>query len=155
VLALYAVTAIVVFLVVLWLVRRLPRQAEAVVPRSWRWSGFLVWASLLMGGFTGVSAMISPALHGLPDAVAAVLGGAIFGAVVALVIWIGSSLALYAEPRAWRWAVLYQVVALAGDLFASAGSGGVSFLIVSVIPAAGLIALALAFRNPPVPAARA
>ena len=152
-LALYAISAIVVFLVATWFLRHRLRPADLVVPRAWRISGWLVWASLFLGGFTGVGSLLRPALGSLPTSVADIVGGALFGLVVALVVWIGASLAFYADVQVWRWAVLYQVVALAGDVFASAGAGGVSYAIVTVVPFAGLLALAFAFRTPPSPTA--
>lgn len=148
-LALYGGSAIAVFLVATWFLRQRLRASDAVVPPAWRWSGWLVWASLLLGGFTGVSALLGPALAGLPAALGAVVSGALFGLVVALVIWVGASLAFHADVDVWRWAVLFQVIALAGDVFASTTSAGAAYLVVALVPAAGLVALALAFRDPP------
>ena len=78
--------------------------------------------------------------------------------VSALVVRVGAGLTLHADPRFWKWAVLFQVVALGGDLFASAQSGNPYFGVAMVAPAIGLLCLAMAFRTrdqaqPPTPSA--
>ncbi len=146
---LYGGLAIGVFLVVTWLLRRGFTSTDVEVPRVWRIAGQLVWASLFLGGFNGLSAMASPVLTNLPDTAAVVVGGALFGLVVALVVYLGAALSMRADMGMWRWAVLYQVIALAGiALFAGRPGGGIALLL-AVVPLCGLVALASAFRNPP------
>ena len=148
----YGVAAAVVFLVVLWLTGRgAAAPGDIEVPRAWRASGWLVWAALLLGGFTGIAQLVAPALSGLSGVAHDVVAGAVLGGVVALVVRLGAGLATRADARLWRWAVLFQVVALAGDLLAAGATGSAAYAVASLVPAVGLVALALAFRTPPAP----
>lgn len=152
---LYGVTAIVVFLGVTWFARRSLAPTGVVVPRAWRAAGLLVWLSMLLGGFSGIRQVVEPLLSQLSAPIAAVAGGALFGGIVAFLVLVGAGLSLYADARFWRWAVLYQVVALAGDILAGGSIGNPVYAAAAVVPAAGLIALALARRTPPEAPARA
>ena len=145
----YGVAAVVVFLVVLWFTRRSLAPSEVEVPRWWRVSGWLVWISLLFGGFSGVAQLTAPLLSGLSASAHDLVSGALFGAIVALVVRVGAALALHADMDLWKWAVLFQVVALGGDLLAAGASGAPAYAVAAVIPALGLFALAMAFRTPP------
>lgn len=148
----YGVAAAVVFLVVLGLTRgasSLPERSGAEVPRAWRLSGWLVWASLLLGGFSGVQQLVAPLLSGLSGTVHDLVAGAVLGGVVALVVRLGAGLASRADTGLWKWGVLFQVIALGGDVLAAGATGSSAYAAAAVVPGAGLIALALAFRAPP------
>jgi hypothetical protein len=148
---LYGGLAIGVFLVVTWFLRSGFSAGAVEVPRVWRIAGQLVWASLFLGGFNGLSAMAQPVLTSLPETVAVVVGGALFGLVVALVVYLGAAISMRADMGMWRWAVLYQLIALAGIvLLAGKGAGSIGLLL-TVVPLCGLVALYGAFRNPPQP----
>jgi hypothetical protein len=125
----YGVALVVTFLVVLWLTGRGRVRREIEVPRSWRLSGVMVWISLLVGG-------------------------AALGLVVALVVRLGAGIALEADMGLFRWAVLFQLIALAGDLLAAGSTGVSAYAALAVIPAFGLVSLAMAFRDPPRPTPR-
>ena len=155
----YWVSALVVFLAVAWLTRSSVPGDLAAVPVWWRLSGFFVWVAMFLGGFSGVSALTGPVVKPFAEPLASIVGGAIFGAVVALVVRIGAALTLHADTRFWKWAVLFQVVALGGDFVASATTGNPYFAVAMLIPAVGLLCLAMAFRTrdeaePPAPPAR-
>ena len=154
---LYGGFAIGVFLVVTWLLRSRFGAGDVEVPRVWRIAGLLVWASLFLGGFNGLAAMARPVLSNLPDTVAVVAGGALFGLVVALVVYLGAAISMRADMDMWRWAVLYQIIALAGIVLLAGQPGAGAALLLAVVPLCGLVALAAAFRNPPpvVPAPQA
>jgi hypothetical protein len=145
----YGVSAVAVFLVVLWFTRRALAPSGVEVPRWWRVSGWLVWISLLFGGFSGVSQLTAPLLSGLSASAHDLASGALFGAVVALVVQLGAALAMHADMGMWKWAVLFQVIALGGDLLAAGATGVPAYAVAAVIPALGLFALAMAFRTPP------
>jgi hypothetical protein len=151
VLWLYGGLALGVFLVVTWFLRRGFSSTEVKVPRVWRIAGQLVWASLFLGGFNGLSAMAAPVLTNLPDTAAVVVGGVLFGLVVALVVYLGAAISMRADMGMWRWAVLYQVIALAGVVLLAGRPGAGAALLLAVVPLCGLVALASAFRNPPQP----
>ncbi|MBI1378120.1 MAG: hypothetical protein GC157_11655 [Frankiales bacterium] len=148
---LYAASAAVVLLVATWFLRHRIRPSDVAVPRWWRLSGVLVWAALLLGGFTGVASLLSPLLSGLTGTPAAVIGGGVFGLVVALVVVVGAGLAFYADTDMWKWAALFQVIALVGNLGAAASTGQPAYTAFCVVPLAGLVALVMAFRDPPAP----
>lgn len=158
--AVYWVSAVVVFLVVAWFTRSPVAGDLAAVPVWWRLSGFFVWVALLLGGFSGVSELTAPLVKSFSEPLSSAVGGAVFGGLVALVVRLGAALALYADTRYWKWAVLFQVVALGGDLFASSTTGNPYFGVAAVVPAIGLLCLAMAFRTrdeaapPPAPPAR-
>jgi len=147
----FGVTAVAVFLVATWFARRRLAPTGNDVPRAWTWSGYLVWASMFLGGFSGLTAMAQPVTRNVTGVPGALLGGVLLGGMVSLLIWLGASLAFYADMDVWKWAVLYQVIAVAGDL----GVGGTlrdpSFALLTIVPLCGLVALAVAFRNPPTP----
>src|SRR5512141_250310 len=145
----YGVSAVAVFLVVLWYTGRGRTRAEAEAPRWWRLSGFMVWISLLLGGFAGIAQMTEPLVSGLPEGPRNVVSGAVLGAVVALVVRLGAGIALDADMGLFRWAVLFQVIALGGDLLAAGSAGVPAYAALAVIPAFGLFCLAMAFRTPP------
>lgn len=146
---LYGGLAIGVFLVVTWFLRSGFGASGVKVPRPWRIAGQLVWASLFLGGFGGLSAMAQPVLSSLPQTAAVVVGGVLFGLTVALVVYLGAAISMRADVRMWRWAVLYQVIALAGLLLLVGQGLGAVGLVLAVVPLVGLVALALAFRTPP------
>ena len=150
---LYGGLAVGVFLVVTWFLRRSFGPNDVEVPRVWRVAGQLVWASLFLGGFNGLSAMAGPVLSNLPDTAAVVVGGMLFGLVVALVVYLGAAISMRADMSMWRWAVLYQVIALAGIVLLAGRPGSGAALLLAVVPLCGLVALASAFRNPPTAAA--
>ena len=145
----YGVAAIGVFLVVLWVTRRGFAAPESEPPRQWRLAGWMIWLSLLFGGFSGVSELTAPLLSSLPTSAQQLVSGAILGGVVALVVRLGASIALHADMDMLKWGLLYQVIAL-GGLLVTAGATGISaYAALAVIPAFGLVTLFLAFRNPP------
>jgi hypothetical protein len=148
---LYAGCALLAFLVTAWLVRSGFARGDAEVSRPWRLSGWLVWASLFLGGLSGVSSMARPLLQSLAPVPQAVVGGVLLGVVVGLVVRVGAGLAFRAETGVWRWALLFQVVALAGVLLVIAPVVPAA-AVVAVVPLCGIVALALAFRDPPRPA---
>ena len=158
--AAYWVSAVVVFLVVAWFTRSPVAGDLAAVPVWWRLSGFFVWVAMFLGGFAGVSQFTAPVVKSFGEPLASAVGGALFGAIVALVVRLGAALALHADTRFWKWAVLFQVVALGGDLVASSTSGNPYFGVAAVVPVIGLLCLAMAFRTrdeaapPPAPPAR-
>ena len=82
----YGVAAIGVFLVVLWVTRRGFAAPESEPPRQWRLAGWMIWLSLLFGGFSGVSQLTAPLLSSLPTSAQQLVSGAILGGVVALVV---------------------------------------------------------------------
>lgn len=145
--AVYWVSTVVVFLVVAWFTRSPVSGDLASAPVWWRLSGFFVWVAMILGGFAGVSQLTAPIVKSFGEPWASVVGGAAFGAIVALVVRLGAALALHADTRFWKWAVLFQVVALGGDLFASSTSGNPYFGVAAVIPVIGLLCLAMAFRT--------
>ena len=145
----YGVSAVVVFLVVVWLTGRGRTPAQVAAPRWWRLSGVMVWLSLLLGGFAGISQMVAPLVSGLAETPRQVVSGAVLGGVVALVVRLGAGLALDADMGLFRWAVLFQVIALGGDLLAAGSTGVRAWAALAVVPAFGLVCLAMAFRNPP------
>lgn len=158
--AVYWVSALVVFLVVAWFTRSREAGDLAGTPVWWRLSGFFVWVSMFLGGFAGVTALLSPLVTPMGEPAASLVGGAVLGAVVALVVRLGSALALHGDVRAWRWGVLFQVVALGGDLVAAQTNPYNA--VAALIPVVGLVCLAMAFRTraeaapapPPPPVAR-
>jgi len=145
----YGTAAVVVFLVVVWVTRRGFESGGAEVPRQWRLAGAMVWLSLLFGGFSGISQLTAPLVSSLPASVQQLVSGAILGAVVALVVRLGASIALHADMDMLKWGVLFQVIALGGDLIAAGATGVSAYAALAVIPAFGLVTLFLAFRNPP------
>jgi hypothetical protein len=150
----YGVAVVVTFLVVLWLTGRGRTRREVEVPRWWRLSGVMVWISLLVGGFAAIAALLDPLVSSLPVGARDVVSGAVLGAVVALVVRLGAGLALEADLGLFRWAVLFQLVALAGDVLAAGSTGISAYAALAVIPLFGLVSLAMAFRDPPTPATR-
>ena len=156
--AAYWVSAVVVFLVIAWFTRSPVAGDLAAVPVWWRLSGFFVWVAMFLGGFAGVSQLTAPVVKSFGEPLASAVGGALFGAIVALVVRLGAALALHADTRFWKWAVLFQVVALGGDLVASSTSGNPYYGVAAVVPVIGLLCLAMAFRTrdeaaPPAPPA--
>ena len=145
----YGVSAVAVFLVVLWYTGRGRTRPESEAPRWWRLSGFMVWISLLLGGFAGIAQMIEPLVSGLPESPRYVVSGAVLGGVVALVVRLGAGIALDADMGLFRWAVLVQVIALGGDLLAAGATGVPAYAALAVVPLFGLVCLAMAFRTPP------
>jgi hypothetical protein len=145
----YGVAVVVVFLVVLWVTGRGRTRAEVEVPRSWRLAGVMVWVSLLVGGFAGISQLLDPLVSSLPANAQQPVGGAVLGAVVALVVRLGAGIALEADMGLFKWAVLFQLIALGGDILAAGSTGIPAYAALAVIPAFGLICLAMAFRTPP------
>ncbi len=145
----YGVAVVVTFLVVLWLTGRGRTRREVEVPRWWRLSGVMVWISLLVGGFAAIAQLLDPLVSSLPVGARDVVSGAVLGAVVALVVRLGAGLALEAEMGLFRWAVLFQLIAIAGDVLAAGSTGISAFAALAVIPAFGLVTLAMAFRTPP------
>ena len=145
----YGVAVVVVFLVVLWASGRGRTRTDVEVPRWWRLSGVMVWISLLLGGFAGIAQMIEPLVAGLSETARYAVSGAVLGAVVALVVRLGAGIAVDADMGLFRWAVLFQVIALAGDVIAAGSTGVSAYAALAVIPAFGLFCLAMAFRAPP------
>jgi len=145
----YGVAAAGVFLVVLWVTRRGFAAPDSEPPRQWRLAGWMIWLSLLFGGFTGVSQLTAPLLSSLPTSAQQLVGGAILGGVVALVVRLGASIALHADMDMLKWGLLYQVIALGGLLITAGATGISSYAALAVIPAFGLLSLLLAFRTPP------
>jgi hypothetical protein len=145
----YGVAVVVAFLVVLWVSGRGRTRSDVEVPRWWRLSGVMVWISLLLGGFAGIAQMIEPLVSGLSETARYAVSGAVLGAVVALVVRLGAGIAVDADMGLFRWAVLFQVVALAGEIVAAGSTGGSAYAALAVIPAFGLFCLAMAFRTPP------
>lgn len=143
----YWVSAVAVFLVVAWFTRSPVAGDLASAPVLWRLSGFFVWVAMFLGGFAGVAQLTAPLVKSFSEPLSSVVGGAVFGAIVGLVVRLGAALALHADTRFWKWAVLFQVVALGGDLFASSTTGNPYFGLAAVIPAIGLLCLAMAFRT--------
>ena len=147
--AVYGVAAVGVFLAVLWVTRRGFVAPDAQPPRQWRLAGWMIWLSLLFGGFSGVSQLTAPLLSSLPTSAQQLVSGAILGGVVALVVRLGASIALHADMEMLKWGVLYQVIALGGLLVTAGATGITAYAALAVIPAYGLVTLFLAFRNPP------
>ena len=145
----YGVAVVVVFLVVLWASGRGRTRTDVEVPRWWRLSGVMVWISLLLGGFAGIAQMIEPLVAGLSETARYAVSGAVLGAVVALVVRLGASIAVDADMGLFRWAVLFQVIALGGEIVAAGSTGASAYAALAVIPAFGLFCLAMAFRTPP------
>jgi hypothetical protein len=145
----YGVAVAVTFLVVLWWTGRGRTRREVEVPRWWRLSGVMVWISLLVGGFAAIAQLLDPLVSSLPVGVRDVVSGAVLGAVVALVVRLGAGLALEADLGLFRWAVLFQLIALAGDVLAAGSTGISAYAALAVIPLFGLVSLAMAFRDPP------
>ncbi len=145
----YGVAVVVTFLVVLWFTGRGRTRREVEVPRWWRLSGVMVWISLLVGGFAAIAALLDPLVSSLPVGVRAVVSGVVLGAVVALVVRLGAGIALEADMGLFRWAVLFQLIALAGDVLAAGSTGISAYAALAVIPIFGLVSLAMAFRDPP------
>jgi hypothetical protein len=145
----YGVAAIGVFLVVLWVTRRGFAAPESEPPRQWRLAGWMIWLSLLFGGFSGVSQLTSPLLSSLSTSTQQLVSGAVLGGVVALVVRLGASIALHADMDMLKWGVLYQVIALGGLLVTAGATGITAYAALAVIPAYGLVTLLLAFRTPP------
>jgi hypothetical protein len=145
----YGVAVVVVFLVVLWLSGRGRTPTDVEVPRWWRLSGVMVWISLLLGGFAGIAQMIEPLVSSLAETPRYAVSGAVLGAVVALVVRLGAGIAVDADMGLFRWAVLFQVIALGGELVAAGATGISAYAALAVIPAFGLFCLAMAFRTPP------
>jgi len=145
----YGIAAVVVFLVALWFTGRGRTRAEVVVPRAWRLAGVMVWVSLLVGGFSAISELLNPLVSALPANAQQLVGGAALGLVVALVVRLGAGIALEADMGLFRWAVLFQLIALAGDILAAGSTGVTAYAALAVVPAFGLVCLYLAFRNPP------
>jgi len=145
----YGVAAVVVFLVALWFTGRGRTRAEVPVPRAWRLAGVMIWVSLLVGGFSAISELLNPLVSNLPANAQQLVGGAALGLVVALVVRLGAGIALEADLGLFRWAVLFQLVALGGDILAAGSTGITAYAALAVIPAFGLVCLYLAFRNPP------
>jgi hypothetical protein len=145
--AAYWVSAVAVFLVVAWFTRSPVAGDLAAVPVWWRLSGFFVWVAMFLGGFAGVSELTAPVVKSFSEPLSSVVGGAVFGGIVALVVRLGAALALHGDTRFWKWAVLFQVVALGGDLFASSTTGNPYFSVAAVVPVIGLLCLAMAFRT--------
>jgi hypothetical protein len=88
-------------------------------------------------------------VSGLPETARYAVSGAVLGAVVALVVRLGAGIAVDADMGLFRWAVLFQVIALAGDIIAAGSTGASAYAALAVIPAFGLFCLAMAFRTPP------
>ena len=145
----YGVAAVVVFLVALWFTGRGRTRADVEVPRAWRLAGVMVWVSLLVGGFSAISELLNPLVSSLPANAQQLVGGAALGLVVALVVRLGAGIALEADMGLFRWAVLFQLIALGGDILAAGSTGITAYAALAVIPAFGLVCLYLAFRNPP------
>jgi hypothetical protein len=145
----YGGVVVVTFLVVLWLTGRGRTRREVEVPRWWRLSGVMVWISLLVGGFAAIAALLDPLVSSLPAGARDPVSGAVLGAVVALVVRLGAGLALEADMGLFRWAVLFQLIALAGDVLAAGSTGISAYAALAVIPLFGLVSLAMAFRDPP------
>ena len=145
----YGIAAVVVFLVALWFTGRGRSRAEVAVPRAWRLAGVMVWVSLLVGGFSAISELLNPLVSGLPANAQQLVGGAALGLVVALVVRLGAGIALEADMGLFRWAVLFQLIALGGDILAAGSTGVTAYAALAVIPAFGLVCLYLAFRTPP------
>lgn len=145
----YGVTVVVVFLVVLWFTGRGRVRREIDVPRWWRLAGVMVWVSLLVGGFAAIAQLLEPLVSSLPAQAQDVVSGAVLGAVVALVVRLGAGIALEADMGLFRWAVLFQLIALGGDILAAGSTGVSAYAALAVIPAFGLVCLAMAFRDPP------
>jgi len=145
----YGVAVVVTFLVVLWLTGRGRTRREVEVPRCWRLSGVMVWISLLVGGFAAIAQLLDPLVSGLPVGARELVSGAVLGAVVALVVRLGAGIALEADLGLFRWAVLFQLIALAGDVLAAGSTGISAYAALAVIPLFGLVSLAMAFRDPP------
>jgi len=145
----YGVAAIGVFLAVLWVTRRGFAAPESEPPRQWRLAGWMIWLSLLFGGFSGVSQLTAPLLSSLSASTQQLASGAVLGGVVALVVRLGASIALHADMDMLKWGFLYQVIALGGLLVTARATGIAAYAALAVIPAYGLVTLFLAFRNPP------
>jgi hypothetical protein len=145
----YGVAAVLVFLAVLWFTGRGRTRAEVEVPRAWRLAGVMVWVSLLVGGFAAISELLDPLVSSMPPNAQELVGGAVLGAVVALVVRLGAGIALEADMGLFRWAVLFQLIVLGGDILAAGSTGISAYAALAVVPAFGLVTLALAFRNPP------
>jgi hypothetical protein len=145
----YGVAVVVTFLVVLWLTGRGRTRREVEVPRWWRLSGVMVWISLLVGGFAAIAALLDPLVSSLPGSARELVGGVVLGAIVALVVRLGAGIALEADMGLFRWAVLFQLIALGGDILAAGSTGITAYAALAVVPAFGLVCLYLAFRNPP------
>jgi hypothetical protein len=147
----YGVAVVVTFLVVLWITGRGRTRREVEVPRWWRLSGVMVWISLLVGGFAAIAALLDPLVSGLPVGARELVSGVVLGAVVALVVRLGAGIALEADMGLFRWAVLFQFIALAGDVLAAGSTGISAYAALAVIPIFGLVSLVMAFRDPPRP----
>ena len=145
----YGVAVVVVFLVVLWVTGRGRTRTDVEVPRWWRLSGVMVWISLLLGGFAGIAQMTEPLVSGLAETPRYAVSGAVLGAVVALVVRLGAGIAVDADMGLFKWAVLFQVIALGGEVLAAGATGVSAYAALAVIPAFGLFCLAMAFRTPP------
>ena len=145
----YGVAVVVTFLVVLWFTGRGRTRAEVEVPRWWRLSGVMVWVALLVGGFAGIAQLVEPLVSSLPAAAHDLVSGAILGAVVALVVRLGAGIALEADMGLFKWAVLFQLIALGGEVLAAGATGVAAYAALAVIPIFGLVCLAMAFRAPP------
>ncbi len=145
----YGIAIAVTFLVVLWLTGRGRTRAEIEVPRWWRLAGVMVWVSLLVGGFAGIAQLVDPLVSSLPAVSHDVVSGAVLGAVVALVVRLGAALALEADAGLLRWAVLFQLIALGGEVLAAGSTGVPAYAALALIPAFGLVCLAMAWRTPP------
>ena len=143
----YWVSALVVFLGVAWFTRSPVAGDLASIPVWWRLSGFFVWVAMFLGGFAGVSALTAPIVKAFSEPLSSIIGGVLFGAIVALVVRLGAALALQGDPRWWKWGVLFQFIALAGDFVASATTGNPYFGLAMIIPAVGLLCLVMAFRT--------
>jgi hypothetical protein len=109
----------------------------------------MVWIALLLGGFAGIGQLVEPLVSSMPAGAHDLVSGAVLGAVVALVVRVGAGLALEADMGMFRWAVLFQLVALGGEILAAGATGISAYAATAVIPAFGLLCLAMAFRTPP------
>ena len=109
----------------------------------------MVWVSLLVGGFAAISELLDPLVSSMPANARELVGGAVLGAVVALVVRLGAGIALEADLGLFRWAVLFQFIVLGGDILAAGSTGITAYAALAVVPAFGLVTLALAFRTPP------
>ncbi|MGE3811784.1 MAG: hypothetical protein AB7I24_09565 [Candidatus Nanopelagicales bacterium] len=136
--------------------RRRPRPG--LVPRAWRVAGWMIWATLVLS-------LRPPDV--LEDAVTSWSGAApvrgdvvlvalpvIAGIVVALILYLGALLDVYAERRALPWAAGYFVLVIAMLVVDAVVPGSDGFtrsalfvVVTSVPPLVGLVAVVTASRT--------